>query len=466
MIQAMGHDPVIPFMNLFSTAMLAALGGSFLLAVLYAYLHLLTRQRYFLFWAGSWTAQAVACAALLMSAQNVVAREWIPVSIFILAFLLAGLFLFEGAFSYEGRKKRWFLRILVAGIAAVSLFALYRQAFFYWTFAPAFVLGGAALFYTGFCIVKSRHSHFVIRWVLALVFMLWGLYSLSYPVWRNLAEFSLWTPVVITVFEMVVAFMTLLFFSDHTFRSLQTTTQRLHTLEDNIPGGVFRGSASPSWRFEYVSPGITGITGLTFDQLTRDGKLCYDDLILPEDRESLKRTVTEAIANKSTYIAEYRIRRRDGSIRWIDEQGRCTYGRHEVPRGRDGVILDITERREADNMLLLLRHLVDNVYDALYIMEANSGRLLDVNQRACDLLGYAYPDLCRLNLADIDDRISTSDRCEILAKHAKAHGKTVWKSTHRRKDGTTYPVEVVAHHVSTADRDYLVAVARNLAGEV
>ena len=453
---------MIPFLNQFSTAMLAALGGSVLLAIVYVYLHVLTRQRCFLIWAGSWITGMIAYMAMLTAAQNVVVREWIPLSIVLLTLLLAGLLLFEGAFSYEGRKKRWLLRILVAGITVISLFALYQKAFFYWTFAPAFVLG-TALLYTGFSFAKSRQGHFAIRWVLAGVFTLWGLTLLGYPLWHHYTEFPLWAPVVVTTFEMTIAFITLLYFSDHTYRNLDMVTQRLHTLEDNIPGGVFRSSAGPSWRFEYVSPGITGFTGLTFDQLTRDGKLCYDDLILPEDRDKLNRTITDAIANKSTYNAEYRIRRRDRSIRWIDEQGRCAYNRYGVPKWREGVILDITERKEADNMLLLLRHLIDNVYDALFILEASSGRLLDVNQRACDLLGYTYPDLCRMSITDIDTRVSTPDRCQILSQHAKDQGKAVWKSAHRRNDGTTYSVEVVAHHVSTADRDYLVAVARSLA---
>ena len=125
--------------------------------------------------------------------------------------------------------------------------------------------------------------------------------------------------------------------------------------------------------------------------------------------------------------------------------------------------MDVTERKEADNMLLLLRHLIDNVDEALFILEAATGRLLDVNQRACDLLGYSYPDLCRSNLMTIDARISTPDRCAMLVQHVNKQGKAFWKSVYQRKDGSTCNVEIMALYVPTLERDYLVMITRLLA---
>lgn len=67
--------------------------------------------------------------------------------------------------------------------------------------------------------------------------------------------------------------------------------------------------------------------------------------VLPEDRAEVDRRVKSAIAAKSDYSFECRIRRVDGAIRWI-----WVKGRHGVNR-ISGIVLDITERKQAAELL-------------------------------------------------------------------------------------------------------------------
>lgn len=86
------------------------------------------------------------------------------------------------------------------------------------------------------------------------------------------------------------------------FRTLVTATdQIIWTTNEN--GQVVEDS--PSWR---------DFTGQTFDQWKGRGWL---DAIHPDDQERTARTWLDAVANKSIYQAEYRVRTRDGGYRWM-----------------------------------------------------------------------------------------------------------------------------------------------------
>lgn len=67
-------------------------------------------------------------------------------------------------------------------------------------------------------------------------------------------------------------------------------------------------------------------------------------LILPEDREYVKQTLQQAIAEHSVYNAEYRIQRHDG-VRWIKASGRPVYNEQNEVIKVVGITLDITEHK-------------------------------------------------------------------------------------------------------------------------
>ena len=67
-----------------------------------------------------------------------------------------------------------------------------------------------------------------------------------------------------------------------------------------------------------------------------------------DDLEDIKARVQRSIIEESQYDTEYRILRRDGSLRWIAARGRCQYDPSGTPVRMLGVALDITERKRAE----------------------------------------------------------------------------------------------------------------------
>ncbi|PXA93036.1 PAS domain S-box protein [Nostoc sp. 3335mG] len=69
----------------------------------------------------------------------------------------------------------------------------------------------------------------------------------------------------------------------------------------------------------------------------------------PEDRPRVREAIRMSIEEGAPYSIEYRIRRGDGSHRWINAQGRCRYDEDGLPTRFSGLSFDVTERRNAED---------------------------------------------------------------------------------------------------------------------
>jgi diguanylate cyclase (GGDEF)-like protein/PAS domain S-box-containing protein len=72
----------------------------------------------------------------------------------------------------------------------------------------------------------------------------------------------------------------------------------------------------------------------------------------PDDSDHVLTAVSEAVEQQKAYPAEYRIVRRDGTIRWIETQGQVRRNDDGEPIEISGTVLDITERKRIERLLL------------------------------------------------------------------------------------------------------------------
>lgn len=104
-----------------------------------------------------------------------------------------------------------------------------------------------------------------------------------------------------------------------------------------------------------------------------------------------------------------------------------------------------TERKEAEAALKVsegkYRMLFDNALDSIFVIDAETRKILDVNQIAADRLGYTREELLELTIDDLNPASETADRDELLGKIHKA-GSLTFERTHIHKDGSLIPVEV------------------------
>ena len=122
-------------------------------------------------------------------------------------------------------------------------------------------------------------------------------------------------------------------------------------------------------------------------------------------------------------------------------------------------ILEINE--EVKGRLELFRGLLDKSNDAIFIVEPETAKFLDVNYRACTTLGYTRAELLNMTALDIGKVITDGSWTEQV-RQVSNNGYVFLQSRHKRKDGATFPVEVNVNLVKWCSRDYIIAVARDI----
>lgn len=131
--------------------------------------------------------------------------------------------------------------------------------------------------------------------------------------------------------------------------------------------------------------------------LPPDVSLTYNallDLIVPEDRDSVRTAVESAIRMKSDYRAEYRVRWVDGSLHSIVASGRAIYSDSGIAERMSGVTLDVTESRahkadqarQSEAAEQQLRTLADSIPNLAWMAEPD-GFIFWYNRRWYDYTG-------------------------------------------------------------------------------
>ena len=133
-------------------------------------------------------------------------------------------------------------------------------------------------------------------------------------------------------------------------KSLEEKEQKYRSLMDNMPGVAFRCRFDDNWTMLFVSPNISELTGYNPNEFT-EHCIEFNDLILKADQQPIVEAVTKAIEEKHQYSVEYRIRHRNGKILWLLDKGSFTFDKNNKPQWIDGVLVDITERKEYEENL-------------------------------------------------------------------------------------------------------------------
>lgn len=134
---------------------------------------------------------------------------------------------------------------------------------------------------------------------------------------------------------------------------LEHSNERLQEMEkviNNSPVVVFLWKYEKMWPTEFVSGNISRFGYSVEDFIT--GKVLFGELIHPEDLGEVEAKLVQNVKSGSKeYTSTYRIRTRDGEIRWMDE--RTFIQRDRLGKIRlQGIILDITEHKKAEMALL------------------------------------------------------------------------------------------------------------------
>ena len=165
----------------------------------------------------------------------------------------------------------------------------------------------------------------------------------------------------------------------------------------------------------------------------------------------------------------YSIAERGGSLSWerYNESLKTYYDAHvfSPKKGQFAVIFyDITARKAVEVEVRQERDkahaIIDSISDPVFIMDLE-GRFLEVNQAACEHLGYSLEELLLMGPAKIDT-LEFAAKVPERIKTLQEKGRVVFETVHVRKDGMEVPVELNAKCINIADEPVIISVARDI----
>lgn len=125
------------------------------------------------------------------------------------------------------------------------------------------------------------------------------------------------------------------------------------------------------------------------------------------------------------------------------------------------IAVDITKESRQRKQLELFRTLLDQSNDSVFVIDAENGEFVDVNETACRTLGYEREALESMAVADIEATLSANEDWSEHVETVKENGPVLYEGQQVRKDGSSFPVEVNISYV-VHDHEYVVAIARDI----
>ena len=234
------------------------------------------------------------------------------------------------------------------------------------------------------------------------------------------------------------------------------TARMLETLLANLDGMVYRCRDDQHWTMELVSQGCYRLTGYQPDELLMNKSISYETITDSEDRTLVRDTINEALGAQRPFDIEYRIRHADGEIRWVWERGVGVKDSLGNLLGIEGIIQDITDRKQAFQALReaerRYRSLFDNAIEGIF-RTTPEGQYLDANPALARIYGYeTVADLAR-SLCDIRAQLYVDpERRTEFMRIIKARGLiSGFESQVYRKDGQVIWISENARAVTDED---------------
>lgn len=237
--------------------------------------------------------------------------------------------------------------------------------------------------------------------------------------------------------------------------AIRLAEKRYKSLIENAPDGIVLIDADG--RFKYISKSAQNIFGYKSEEILHTDPA---DLAHPQDLQTLISLFNYLLGNPSQVSTlQYRFRHKDGSWRWLES----TFSNLLAEPSVEALVVnfrDITEQRQAIQSMQeseeKYRQLFNLGADAVFLIDNEVGQIKDANHIASALYGYSHEELLKLCNVDLSAQPSET-------RGAVQTGLTkIPIRFHRKKDGTIFPVEIAASHITYMGRPAHIAFIRDI----
>jgi len=234
--------------------------------------------------------------------------------------------------------------------------------------------------------------------------------------------------------------------SEDSQKGQEETDKKYHTLVENIKGIVYECAMDEQWTMFWLSDGIEDISGYPASDFINNKIRSYNSIIHPDDHSYVRQEVEQSVAQETHFVLEYRIVNSVGEIRWVEERGKGVRDDTHELQYLSGVILDVTDRVEAEKIVRDTGH----KYKALFETSLNGiaftdmkGRFLETNRAFQEMVGYTEDELQQLTYYDITPKEYHEKERSIHDSQLMGRGYSdFYEKEYVKKDGSRFPARI------------------------
>ncbi len=235
--------------------------------------------------------------------------------------------------------------------------------------------------------------------------------------------------------------------SNQAVGDMRRPEERYQSIFNNAVEGIFQ--STPEGRYLDVNPSLARLYG--FDsprELIEHYSSIRDELyVVPNRRDDFVRIME---TRREVVNFESQIYRRDGSVIWISENARPVHDKHGRLVCFEGTVMDITQRKRAEEELEHqrehFRQLFDKSPQAIVLVDLDRN-VVDANSGFEELFGYRMKDICGFGIRPLIVPESLLEESESY-RNAILSGTPLLKETQRKhRDGSLLPVSMIGFPV-------------------
>ena len=245
--------------------------------------------------------------------------------------------------------------------------------------------------------------------------------------------------------------------------ALRESEEKFRTLAEQSPNMIFINNMGGIVYANQQCVEMMGYTREEFYSLD----FAFLDLIAPDSRELVRMNFKQHMEGKDIPPYEYALITKEGErveaiittklIQYEDEQAIL------------GIITDITDRVWVDEALRVseerYRAIFEHAADSFFLIDADSGELVEYNDRACENLGYTREEFKVLKISDFEI-VETPDEIEKHIEQVRKEGHDQFMTKHRTKDGRVRDIQVSCSSISIHGKDYIQTISRDVTDQV
>lgn len=242
--------------------------------------------------------------------------------------------------------------------------------------------------------------------------------------------------------------------------ALRESEERFRAVIEQSVDGISMGT--PDGRVIIYNKAMERISGYTMEEVNQHGwfNLTYPD---EAERAIAVESAKKALTGRLPYT-EVRITRKDGQKRWV------SFKLTPITLAGNiynlGITSDINDRKKSEQRLKeneeKYRKLIGLANDAIFIADAETGILIDANNKAAEMLGIPVNEIIGMHQSDLHPKEEAGRYQQIFMDAVKTGSVVTEELFIVRKDGTQVPVEISANITEVSGRKIVQGIFRDI----